>query len=156
MGLALAPISPQRNVGQSSTARAAQTPLASNRAPLLVQAGRLSDKIKNFCENHLYSRPAPELDSLYPSSAQGHSLPSSICKGSAGSAASQLCGAAAAPPASIIRGREAAFCSPFAPCPFRSWVGLLRSYLFKHISSHPLLSSQPAQRDGINATHTPA
>lgn len=43
----------------------------------------LNDKIKNFSENHLYSRPAPELDSLYPSSAEGHGLPSSICKASA-------------------------------------------------------------------------
>lgn len=47
--------------------------------------------------------------------------------------------------------RELSFCS----CPFRSWVGLLHSLLFKQISSHPLLSSRPAQQDGINATHTP-
>lgn len=79
-----------------------------HRVSRLVQTGRLSDKIKNFCENHLYSHPAPELDSLYPSSAEGHSLPSSICKGSAGSAASLLRGAAAVTPASVIQGQEAA------------------------------------------------
>lgn len=41
---------------------------------LFKQEG-LNDKIKNFSENHLYSHPAPELDSLSPSSAEGHACP---------------------------------------------------------------------------------
>lgn len=53
---------------------------------LFKQEG-LNDKIKNFSENHLYSHPALELDSLYQSSAKGHGLPSSICKALTGSTA---------------------------------------------------------------------
>lgn len=75
---------------------------------LFKQEG-LNDKIKNFSENHLYSHPALELDSLYPSSAEGHGLPSSICKalaGSAGSAASVFHVRVAIPLASGIQGAD--------------------------------------------------
>lgn len=71
-----------------SVAKADQVSLVSAASLALLEWEGLNDKIKNFSENHLYSHPAPEPDFLYPSSAEGHGLPSSICKASAGSAAS--------------------------------------------------------------------
>lgn len=93
---------------------------------LFKQEG-LNDKIKNFSENHLYSHPALELDSLYSSSAEGHGLPSSICKALTGSTAFLLHIRVAISSTSGTQGAEKGLYLLFPSCPFAAQLHLLFS-----------------------------
>lgn len=62
---------------------------------------------------------------MYPSSAEGHGLPSSICNGLAGGAAAVLQGRVAIPLASIIQGVAKRLQLLFHSCPLGGWLQLL-------------------------------